>query len=94
MGARKDGRLTAAEAFLVYEAGTFPGSPVNAGCQCIFSPYDVSNARVKGYDVVVNKPKSAAYGRPGAPAAAFAAETVVDELCEQLGIQSHRVSSS
>jgi xanthine dehydrogenase molybdenum-binding subunit len=86
MGARSDGRLTAGEAYLVYEAGAFPGSPVNAGAQCIFSPYDIPNARVEGYDVVVNKPKAAAYRAPGAPAAAFAAETVVDELCEQLHI--------
>src|SRR5262245_33067104 len=86
MGATKDGRLTAAEAYLVYEAGAFPGSPVNAGCQCIFSPYNLTKARVEGYDVVVNKPKAAAYRAPGAPAAAFAAETVVDELCEQLGM--------
>jgi CO/xanthine dehydrogenase Mo-binding subunit len=86
MGARKDGRLTAAEAYLVYEAGAFPGSPVNAGSQCIFAPYDLPNARVEGYDVVVNKPKAAAYRAPGAPAAAFAAETVVDELCERLGM--------
>ena len=86
MGARKDGRLTAAEAYLVYEAGAFPGSPVNAGSQCIFAPYDLPNVRVEGHDVVVNKPKAAAYRAPGAPAAAFAAETVVDELCEQLGM--------
>jgi xanthine dehydrogenase molybdenum-binding subunit len=41
MGARKDGRLTAAEAYLTYEAGAFPGSPVNAGSRCIFAPYDL-----------------------------------------------------
>src|SRR2546422_528823 len=39
MGAKKDGRLVAAEASLMYEAGAFPGSPVGAGCMCIFSPY-------------------------------------------------------
>ena len=49
MGATKDGRLTAAEAYLVYEAGAFPGSPVNAGCQCILArrmtcPMPVSKA--------------------------------------------------
>ena len=53
-------------AYLVYEAGAFPGSPVNAGAQCIFSPYDIPNARVEGYDGVVNKPKAAAYRAPGA----------------------------
>ena len=86
MGATKDGRLTAADACLIYEAGGFPGSPVNPGAQCIFGPYDLPNARVEGYDVVVNKPKTAAYRAPGAPAAAFAAETVIDEICEALGL--------
>ena len=41
---------------------------------------------MEGYDVVVNKPKAAAYRAPGVPAAAYAAEAVVDELCEKLGM--------
>jgi xanthine dehydrogenase molybdenum-binding subunit len=86
IGAKNDGRITAAEACLIYEAGAFPGSPVNPGSQCMLAPYDIPNARVEGYDVVVNKPKSAAYRAPGAPAAAFAAETLIDELCEKLGL--------
>jgi xanthine dehydrogenase molybdenum-binding subunit len=86
MGAKKDGRITAAEARLIYEAGAFPGSPVNPGSQCMLAPYDIPNARVEGYDVVVNKPKSAAYRAPGAPAAAFASESLIDELCEKLGM--------
>ncbi len=86
MGVNKQGRITAADATLVFEAGAFPGSPVNPGCQCMFSPYDIPNARTEGYDVVVNKPKVAAYRAPGAPAAAYAAETVVDEICEKIGM--------
>ena len=86
IGASKAGRITAAEASLIYEAGAFPGSPVSAGCQCIFGPYDITNARVEGYDVVLNKPKTAAYRAPGAPIAAYAAETVIDEICEKLGM--------
>ena len=86
MGATKDGRLTAAYADLRFEAGAFPGSPVGAAAVCMFSPYSVENARVDAYDIVDNKPKSAAYRAPGAPAGAFAAETVVDELCEKLSI--------
>ena len=86
MGANKEGRITAAEASLAYEAGAFPGSPVNPGCQCMLAPYDIPNARVEGYDVVLNKPKTAAYRAPGAPGAAFAAETVIDEICEKLGM--------
>ncbi len=86
MGATSDGKLTAVQAELKYEAGAFPGSPVGAASMCIFSPYDVDNILIDGYDVVNNKPKTTAYRAPGAPGAAFAAETVVDELCEKLSI--------
>ena len=86
IGANKEGRITAAEACLIFEAGAYPGSPVNPGTQCIFGPYDLPNARVEGYDVVLNKPKTAAYRAPGAPIAAFGAETVFDEICERLGM--------
>jgi CO/xanthine dehydrogenase Mo-binding subunit len=41
---------------------------------------------IDGYDVVVNKPSTAAYRAPGATNAAFAAESVVDEIAEQLGM--------
>ena len=61
---------------------------VSAGAQCIFAPYKVDNALVDGYDVVVNKPKTAAYRAPAAPNAAFAAEQVVDEICSKLGIDA------
>ena len=88
MGATKEGRITAAEAYLAFEAGAFPGSPVSAGCLCIFAPYDIPNAHVEGYDVVLNKPKTGAYRAPGAPNGAFAAETVIDEICEKLGMDS------
>ena len=36
--------------------------------------------------MVVNKPKTAAYRAPGATNAAFAAETVIDEICEKIGM--------
>jgi CO/xanthine dehydrogenase Mo-binding subunit len=86
LGATRDGRLTAADATLVYEAGAFKGSPVNAGMMTIFAPYALDNVRIEGFDVVVNKPKVAAYRAPGAPMAAFAAETVVDEVAQALGM--------
>jgi xanthine dehydrogenase molybdenum-binding subunit len=86
MGADKSGRLTAAQAYLAYEAGAYPGSPVGPGAMCIFACYDVPNVEVDGYDVVVNKPATSAYRAPGATNAAFASETVVDEICEQLKI--------
>ena len=86
MGATNDGKLTAATAYLAYEAGAYPGSPVGAGAQCIFSPYDIPNVQIDGYDVCVNKPKTNAYRAPGATNVAFATETVVDEICEKLSM--------
>lgn len=86
LGATKSGKLVAADAFMAFEAGAFPGSPISAACMCIFSCYDIPNARVEGYDVCVNKPRTNAYRAPGSTQAAFATETMVDELAQQLGI--------
>lgn len=86
VGATKDGRLTAVQADIYFEAGAYPGSSIGAATQCAFACYDVPHGRVDGYDVVVNKPKSAAYRAPGAPQAAFAVEQVMDEISQTLGI--------
>ncbi len=88
MGATRDGHITAAEARLIYEAGAFPGSPVASGCRTMFAPYNIPNALVEGVDVLVNRQKSAAYRAPGSPAAAFAAEQVVDELSQKLDMDT------
>ena len=86
MGARKDGTITAVEAYLAYEAGAYPGAMVGPGGMTVFAAYDVENGLIDGYDVMVNKPSTAAYRAPGATNAAFATESVVDELAEKLGI--------
>jgi CO/xanthine dehydrogenase Mo-binding subunit len=46
----------------------------------------VPNAQIDGYDVVTNRPQTSAYRAPGATNAAFASESVVDEICEALGM--------
>jgi CO/xanthine dehydrogenase Mo-binding subunit len=86
LGVGEDGKITAAETYMAYEAGAYPGSPIGAGAMCIFACYDVPNGRIDGYDVVVNKPQTSAYRAPGATNAAFALETVIDEACEKLQI--------
>ncbi len=85
MGATKAGRIIAADAELVYEAGAFQGGPVQPGAMSAFAPYAIDHARVVGYDVVSNRPKVAAYRAPGAPISEFAVECVVDELAKKLG---------
>lgn len=86
LGAKRDGTFTAGEAWLAYDAGAYPGGMIGPGCMCVFSCYDLPNARVDGYDVVQNKPKTQAYRAPGATQAAFACEAVVNELAEELEI--------
>lgn len=86
MGANKQGKITAAQIWMAYEAGAFPGSPVGAGCMTVLAPYDLENLQIDGFDVLVNKPKTAAYRAPGATNAAMGAETVIDELADKLGI--------
>ncbi|MEE8442802.1 MAG: xanthine dehydrogenase family protein molybdopterin-binding subunit, partial [Dehalococcoidia bacterium] len=86
IGATKDGKITAAQAYLAFEAGAFPGSPVSLGATTLLAPYDIPNVLIDGYDVVVNKPKVAALRAPGAPQAVFASEQLLDELGEKLGI--------
>ena len=86
IGATKDGRIVAAQAYLAFEAGAYPGAPIGGATSCMFTPYDIPNVLIDGYDVVNNKPKTAAYRAPGAPIAAFPTEALIDELSEKLGM--------
>ena len=86
IGATNDGKITAAEVHLVFEAGAFPGSPVAGAANCVLAAYDIANTYIEGYDIVVNRPKTAAYRAPGSPAAAYCVEVALDELAEKLGV--------
>ena len=86
MAATGDGKLTAAAATLVYEAGAFPGSPVAGASRTMLAPYVIPNTHIEALDVVTNVQKSSAYRAPGSPASAFAAESVIDELAGRLGM--------
>ncbi len=86
LGAKKSGRIVAAELVLKYQAGAFAGSPVGPGCMCAFAMYDLDNVHITGYDVVSNRPKVAAYRAPGAPNSSFGVESCIDELARELNI--------
>ena len=86
LGVRNNGQIVAAEGELKYQAGAFPGSPVGAGAMCLFAPYNIENVQTIGYDVVTNRPRAVAYRAPGAPMAAFAAESILDEIAERLDL--------
>jgi CO/xanthine dehydrogenase Mo-binding subunit len=86
LGAKRDGTLVAGEAWMAYDCGAFPGGVIGPGAMCVFSCYDLPNARVDGFDVCDNKPKTQAYRAPGSTHAAFACEQLIDELAEKLEI--------
>jgi CO/xanthine dehydrogenase Mo-binding subunit len=86
MGATREGKIVAAEIWMAYEAGAFPGSPVGAGAMTMIGSYEIPHFVIDAYDVIVNRPKTAAYRAPGASNAAFATETIIDELAERCGI--------
>ena len=86
IGATREGKITAGQVYMVYEAGAFPGSPVGGGAITGFGSYNIENVLVDGYDVVCNKQKAQSYRAPGQPQANFTVECALDELAEELGI--------
>lgn len=88
-GAKKDGRLTAAEAFILGDSGAYaslgPYVMTRAATHSL-GPYEVPNANVDCYAMYTNNPPAGAYRGFGAPQAHFAAETQMDILAEKLGI--------
>ena len=86
MGCTKDGVITAAYAELHYQGGAFPGAPSDMGAMTAFACYQPKAVKALGWDVVTNRPKQAAYRAPGAPMAAFAVESVVEELAAKIGM--------
>ena len=86
IGALNDGTITAAKAWLAYESGAFPGHWAMLGSWCVFAPYDIPNVQIEAFEVVVNKPINIAYRAPSAPMAAFATETVLDQIARKIKI--------
>ena len=86
MGVDGNGRIRAAQADLRYDAGAYPGSPVQAGAVCCFAAYDIPNVLIDGYAVMTTKPKTSAYRAPGSTHVAYGVEVVVDEICEEIGM--------
>ena len=56
------------------------------GAMTAFACYDLENVKTVGYEVLVNRPKTAAYRAPSAPMAAFAVESAIDELAKKIGM--------
>ncbi len=86
LGATRDGTLVAARAEMRYGSGAFPGIWGMLSCMTSFACYEIANCKAIGYDVVLNRPKVAAYRAPSAPMAAFGVESAMDELAAATGM--------
>jgi CO/xanthine dehydrogenase Mo-binding subunit len=86
IGAKRSGRITAATATLRYQNGAFHAIWGMLGAMTSYACYDLENVKTVGYDVLVNRPKVAAYRAPSAPMAAFAVESTIDQVAAAIGM--------
>ena len=84
LGAKGDGTLVALQAKVIFDTGAFAGSAVGLAGYLLGSVYRCPNFDFRCYEVLTNKVGVGAYRAPGAPQAAFALESAVDELCREL----------
>jgi CO/xanthine dehydrogenase Mo-binding subunit len=87
IGATSDGMLTALDAKIVFERGAIHGWGVEAPAAALVgSVYRWRAFDVRSYGVETNRVGFGAYRAPGAPPAAFAVESLIDELADRLGL--------
>jgi CO/xanthine dehydrogenase Mo-binding subunit len=84
LGAKRDGTLTALEAFLLFDSGAASGSPLSIAGMLVGGYYRFENFRVYGYEVQTHRPSSGSYRAPGAQQASFAIESAMDEMARRL----------
>jgi CO/xanthine dehydrogenase Mo-binding subunit len=87
IGGRKDGTLTGIEARMIADRGSNAGWGVEGITSLLVAgPYRWQAFDLRGYGVQTNRFPFGAYRAPGAPTAAFALESLLDELAGALGL--------
>ena len=87
IGARKDGTLTGIEARMLVDRGSNAGWGVEGITSLLVAgPYRWEAFDLRGYGIQTNRFTFGAYRAPGAPTAAFAVESLMDELAQELGL--------
>ena len=87
IGARADGTLTGIEARMIVDRGSNAGWGVEGITSLLVAgPYNWEAHDLRGYGVQTNRFTFGAYRAPGAPTAAFALESLLDELAAELGL--------
>ena len=87
IGGRKDGTLTGIEARMLVDRGSNAGWGVEGITSLLVAgPYRWEAHDLRGYGVQTNRFTFGAYRGPGAPTAAFAIESLLDELAGELDV--------
>ncbi|MDW8339665.1 MAG: molybdopterin cofactor-binding domain-containing protein, partial [Thermoleophilia bacterium] len=87
IGARADGTLTGLEARMLVDRGANAGWGLEGiTSSLVAGPYRWQAHDVVAYGVLTNRFPFGAYRAPGAPPAAFALESLLDELAAKLGL--------
>jgi len=87
-GVKKDGTFTAIKARVVFDSGSFPGSPLMPGSNLLGGYYKFPNLEIEGIEVITNKVSQGALRAPGTPQATFAIESHVEQICQDMGWDS------
>jgi len=88
-GATKDGRLVAAEVELIADTGAYASNGPLVLSRAMFhatGPYAIPNVKVDAYCVYTNNTIAGSFRGFGNPQAHFAAESQMDALAEELGM--------
>ena len=87
IGARADGTLTGLDARLVFDAGAYTEWSIEGiAAVLIGGPYRWAAFDVRAYGVRTNRFGTGSYRGPGGPQAAFAIESLIDEVAARLGM--------
>ncbi len=87
VGARKDGTFTGIEARMLVDRGSNASWGVEGTTSLLVAgPYRWEAHDLRGYGIQTNRFTFGAYRAPGAPTAAFALESLLDELADALDL--------
>ncbi|MFN8383105.1 MAG: molybdopterin cofactor-binding domain-containing protein [Anaerolineales bacterium] len=90
IGAKKDGRLVAAETELYGDTGAYASlgeKVMTRATTHSAGPYDIPNVRADCYAMYTNNPPAGAFRGFGVTQSAFAVESMMDMLAEKLNIE-------
>ncbi len=88
---KRDGMITALQGRIILDTGAFSGSGpglASVTTLVLSGPYRIPNLDIEGLAVYTNKMNFGPMRAPSGPQAAFALESLVDEIAEKLGMDA------